>query len=145
MFRKQFLSFMSIFILVLLLTTSCGSTRNMDENALYNTEWVMEYIERGGTDLSLLFKLEMPHLTFDKEDQRVFGSSGCNGYNAGFTIENSSLSFGNPGPTTMMYCGKGEEMFRKALRRTNKYSIQDGKLYFYEGEIPLIRFKKRQE
>lgn len=133
-------------IAILFLLVSCGTVRNLDENSLYDTIWEMEYIERGGTDLSLIFKIDLPHLTFDKEDQRVFGSSGCNGFTAGFTLVNSSINFGEPGPTTMMACGIGEAMFKRALRLTNRFSIsEDNKLYLYDGETPLLRFKKREE
>ena len=131
---------------IIFLFVACGTSRNLDETSLYDTVWEMEYIESGGTDLSSIFKIDLPHLTFDKEEQRVFGSSGCNGYTASFTLENSSMRFGKPGPSTMMACGKGEAMFKRALRLTNRFDIsEDNKLYLYDGETPLLRFKKREE
>ncbi|MNS57474.1 hypothetical protein D3C72_903630 [compost metagenome] len=54
------------------------------------------------------------------------------------------MTFGQEGPTTMMFCeGGGEQVFLKQIRQITSYSIdKDGKLNLIQGDIPVMRFKK---
>lgn len=131
-------------IIVLGFLISCSSTKPTTEDQLYGPIWELEYLSGPGTELSNLFEAEVPYFQFDKDDKRVFGSTGCNGYNAGFTLEGGALEFGMPGISTLRYCGEGENKFKRAMQEVNRWSIsEDGKLYLYQGETPLMRFKKQ--
>lgn len=134
------------FIVVLMIAAllSCSSTKQSTEEAIYGPTWELEYLSGPGTELSTYFEADLPYFQFDKKELRVFGSTGCNGYNAGFTIVGSNLKFGQPGISTLRYCGEGENQFRRAMQEVNHWSIsEDGKLFLYKGDAPLMRFKKK--
>jgi heat shock protein HslJ len=63
---------------------------------------------------------------------------------AKYTSNGKTISFGEPGPTTMMFCeGGGEQTFLQMIKKVNNYSIDsDGKLNLNIGEIPMMRFGK---
>jgi hypothetical protein len=57
---------------------------------------------------------------------------------ADYTLIDDAISFGEPGPTTMMFCGEGEKSILDMMRKINKCSITkrkikpDGKYYNYD-------------
>ena len=58
-------------------------------------------------------------------------------------MDGTSLSFGDPGPTTMMYCGEGEKQFLNMMNKINAYGFDaDGKLLLKLNDVPMMRFKK---
>jgi heat shock protein HslJ len=63
---------------------------------------------------------------------------------AKYTTEGKSISFGEPGPTTMMFCdGGGEKVFLQMMKKVDNYTIDnEGKLNLNIGEVPIMRFKK---
>lgn len=50
-----------------------------------------------------------PHLVFATDEERVSGSSGCNRFTGGFTIDAAKLSFA-PLAATKMFCFEGAEL-----------------------------------
>ena len=128
-------------LIILILSTACKSDKKSEP--IFDTTWELEYLFGPTDDIDKLFNDKNPQITFNKKTMKVEGNSGCNGYSAKFTLEGSRISFGEPGPTTMMYCGEGENFFLGILKRINKYKIDDkGKLNLLVGDIPFIRFKK---
>ena len=80
---------------------------------------------------------------FDKTTNKVSGNNSCNGYSADYTLTGNSISFGEPGPATMMFCGEGETVFMSMIKKINKYSFdQDGKLNLMLDNVSMMRFKK---
>ena len=133
-----------VFILLFSLVTSCGTRKIMTDNEqLYNGIWQLEYISGPRIAFEGLFPDKKPELTFDKDANQVTGNSGCNGYSAPFTLKGMSISFGEPGPSTMMYCGQGEQQFRNMMKKINAYSFDgDGKLNLMMDDVSMMRFKK---
>lgn len=132
---------MLVTVLTLLLG-SCGTTRNSKGNDLLDTVWELEYITRKRIAFDGLFPDKKPRITLDRSG-KVKGNSGCNGYSADYTLEGKTLSFGEPGPTTMMYCGQGESEFLNTMKKVNGYSFDsEGKLNLMMDDIPAMRFKK---
>lgn len=74
----------------------------------------------------------------------VSGSASCNGYAAPYILSGNAISFGESGPTTMMFCeGGGEKAFIEMMKRVTKYSIDaDNKLNLIADDIQVMRFKK---
>ena len=66
----------------------------------------------------------MPYLTFDSENNRIYGNNGCNYINGGFSVEeNGSLKFGNM-ITTLAECNnKTEAQISKAIGNTTSFTI----------------------
>ncbi|MNL10765.1 hypothetical protein D3C87_1315750 [compost metagenome] len=54
------------------------------------------------------------------------------------------MTFGEPGPATMMFCdGGGEQQFLQQMKKITSYAIdKDGKLNLIQGDVPMMRFKK---
>lgn len=133
-------------ILVIVLTMllgSCGTTKNSKDNDLFSTAWELEYITGKRIAFDGLFPDKKPQISLDKTSGKVMGNSGCNGYTTDYTLEGDTLSFGEPGPTTMMYCGEGEPEFLNTIKKVNRYSLdKEGKLNLMMDDLPVMRFKK---
>lgn len=123
--------------------SSCAPKKDMKDNMLYNITWELEYISGPRIAFEGLFPDKKPYISFDKETSEVKGNNSCNGYTAKYTLDGSSLSFGEPGPTTMMFCGEGEKIFLNMMKKINKYSFDsEGKLNLLLNDVPMMRFKK---
>ncbi|REE27517.1 heat shock protein HslJ [Winogradskyella pacifica] len=135
-----------LFICFLSLVTACGSEKGMSNNEqLYSATWQLEYMSGSRIAFDGLFPNKKPELTFDKTTSKATGNNSCNGYSASYTLDGKSISFGEPGPTTMMFCGKGEQEFLSTIKKIDGYNIDaDGKLNLMLGDVPMMRFKKTQ-
>lgn len=123
--------------------SSCTSTKTSNNTMLFDGTWEMEYITGPRIAFEGLYPNKKPQLSFDKEMQQVQGTNSCNGYSADFEINEDKISFGEPGPTTMMYCGEGEQVFLNTMEKVNEYKIDtNGKLILAMDDVPLMRFKK---
>lgn len=135
--------FTAIFALSLLIVASCATLKKSSTSNLQNTLWELEYLSGSDQDLKTLFPVKHPSITLHESSKKAEGTDGCNGYISDFTVSENSISFGEPGPATLMYCGEGEGLFRKAMKKTNKYALDaSGKLVFMTDDMPLMRFKK---
>ncbi|MDC7999845.1 META domain-containing protein [Aequorivita todarodis] len=123
---------------------ACGSKKEVNSSEqLYGTTWQLEYMSGPRIAFDGLFPNKKPEITFNKATSEVTGNNSCNGYSAKYTLNGKSISFGEPGPTTMMYCGEGEPQFLNMMKKINGYSFDaDGKLNLMIGEVPMMRFKK---
>ncbi|MDW5290361.1 META domain-containing protein [Formosa sp. PL04] len=129
--------------LITLLIVSCATKNNIDGDELYRTTWELEYISGPRIAFEGLYPDKKPKITFDKTTHRVSGNNSCNGYSADYTLSGNSISFGDPGPSTLMFCGEGETVFMNMIKKINKYSLdQDGKLNLMIDNVPMMRFKK---
>ena len=139
-----------ISVLIVCFITSCGTHKNteskmprQESGVLYGHTWQLEYIS--GTKIAFegLFPDKRPEITFDESSNMVRGNAGCNGYSATFTKEGDNISFSDPGPSTMMYCGEGEPQFLAMMKKIKRYSVDgDGKLNLMIDDIPMMTFKK---
>ncbi|MFH4964383.1 META domain-containing protein [Gaetbulibacter sp. M235] len=126
-----------------LLFVSCASTNNSNNKALFGNTWELDYLSGPRIAFEGLFPDKKPKITFNKTTNKVEGNNSCNGYSADYTLNGDEISFGEPGPTTMMFCGEGEKFFLNTIKKINKYKIDsDGKLNLMIGDVPMMRFKK---
>lgn len=126
------------------LVLGCGSARQGASGALYGPEWELEYLSGPRIAFEGLFPDKKPAITFQQTNGQVVGNSGCNGYSAPFEVNGSSIRFGEPGPSTLMYCGDGEEFFRNTLQKIDGWSVDsEGKLTLLLGDVPMMRFHKK--
>ncbi len=126
---------------VMVLTASCVGTKSSAE-ALYGPTWELEYISGARIAFEGLFPEKKPQITFDKESGKVTGTDSCNGYSADYELAENTIVFGDPGPTTMMFCGGSERQFLNMMKKIDGYSLENGKLNLLVGDIPMMRFKK---
>ncbi|MCX2484607.1 META domain-containing protein [Pedobacter sp. MR2016-24] len=134
-----FVSFLALFI------GACSTARNnKTTNGLANATWELEYISGPRIAFEGLYPNKKPLITFNTTTNSVSGNSGCNGYSAKYTLNGKAISFGEPGPATMMFCeGGGEKTFLQMIKKVDNYSIDnDGKLNLNNGEVAMMRFRK---
>lgn len=130
-----------LFCIVLLLMSSCNP-KSDDSSALFDITWELEYISGPRIAFEGLFPNKKPQIMFDRESGKVMGNDSCNGYSAEYTMDGNSISFGEPGPTTMMFCGGGERQFLNMMQKIDGYAMEEGKLNLLIGDVPMMRFKK---
>ncbi len=140
MMKTKTTLFIIIFAFVII---SCATNKNISNEKLYNTIWELGYISGPRIAFDGLYPDKKPKISFNKENNEVSGNNSCNGYTANYTITGNSIFFGEPEPTTMMFCGEGEKVFLNMMKKINKYSFdQDGKLNLIIDDVPMMRFKK---
>lgn len=122
---------------------SCSSTKKPANEALFGTTWELEYLSGPQIAFEGLYPNQKPKIEFNKSTKRVEGNNSCNGYAADYTLDGDKISFGEPGPATMMYCGEGETFFLNTIKKINNYTIDaDGKLNLMLDNSAMMRFKK---
>lgn len=133
-----------LYAIILLVLTACNTQKT--EEKLFGITWELEYISGPRISFEGLFPDKKPQITINKETMRVEGNNGCNGYSSNVTVNDNNISFGEPGPTTLMYCGEGETFFLNTIKKVNKFHIdEDGKLNLTIDEVPMMRFKRTLE
>ena len=121
----------------------CGGLKQAPSPALYGPEWELEYLSGPRIAFEALFPDRLPVIAFDQASGQVMGNSGCNGYTAPFELKGSSIRFGEEGPSTLMYCGEGENFFRATMRKIDGWNIDEqGRLNLLIGEVPMMRFHR---
>lgn len=122
--------------------TSCGAGKDSSV-VLFGSTWELEYISGTRIAFDGLFPDKKPQITFNPVSNEVFGNAGCNGYGSTYTLNGNTLIFGEPNPTTMMYCeGGGEAAFLQMIQKITAFNIDaDGKLNLLVDEVPMMRFK----
>jgi heat shock protein HslJ len=134
-----FFSFLTLFI------SSCSIVKNTKtEASLSDATWELTYISGPKIAFEGLYPNKKPQIAFNTKTNHVTGTSSCNGYSTKYTSNGKTISFGEPGPTTMMFCeGGGEQAFLQMIKKVDNYSFdKDGKLNLNNGEVPIMRFKK---
>ena len=122
--------------------SSCATSKISKDNILFNTRWELESMSNTGSNFEQLFAQKIPFLKFNYAENTVFGNNGCNGYSAEYVIKNQSIKFGEPGPSTKMYCGEGESKFLEAMIKIDGYKIgSGGKLILMQGMEEVLVFR----
>ena len=138
--KKNYILISTFLVLVI---GSCITTKNTNSNDLYDSLWELEYISGTRIAFNGLYPERKPVISFNKATGKITGNNSCNGYTADFTIKGDNIDIGEPGPTTMMYCGDGEQQFLNMMEKINSISIdKEGKLNLMIGEIPMMRYRK---
>lgn len=127
--------------LVLILTLSCNP-KSDGSAELFGSTWELEYMSGPRIAFDGLFPNKKPQISFDQESSKVMGNDSCNGYSAEYTLDGNTISFGEPGPTTMMFCGGGERQFLNMMQKIDGFALEEGKLNLLIGEVPMMRFTK---
>lgn len=136
-----------LFVLSLGFITACAPQKEITtKDQLYAITWQLEYMSGPRIAFEGLFPDKKPEIIFNKTTSEVTGNNSCNGYSAKYTLNGKSISFGEPGPSTMMYCGEGEPQFLAMIKKINGYSFDaNGKLNLMINEVTMLRFKKLQK
>lgn len=138
--KKSFYLFVCAIVIIF---SACSSSRNSDNQLLNSHTWELESISGSKLSFEELFPAKKPQLTFEKENKTVRGIDGCNGYSAPFIVNGNKISFGEPGPSTLMYCGEGEALFREKMKKIDAYKVDEGKLLLLSENAEMLRFHKK--
>lgn len=130
-----------LLLVILSLAVSCTAGTAAKNDSLYADTWELEYITGPRITFAGLFPDRKPVIRFSKDPNIVTGNSGCNGYSTQYTMDGKQLTFAEPDLSTMMYCGDGENVFRKTMRQVDSYRMTDGKLELLMGDTVMMRFK----
>ena len=111
---------------VALFLVSCMSTMPLQpvqptKGQLTNAHWELEYITGPRIAFEGLYPDKKPEITFNAMTNTVSGNNSCNGYSADYKVAGNMISFGDPGISTMMYCGEGEKIFLSTMKKVNRY------------------------
>lgn len=121
--------------------TGCSTARNLTQDSLYANGWELEYLN-AELPFGELFPERKPTLFFEKKTGTVQGQNSCNGYSSSFRLRGDRISFSEPGPTTLMYCGEGENYFLRSMAVVDQLSFDpDGKLVLWSEGKTIMRFK----
>ena len=133
-----------IFFLALFISACSTVKGTKTTDNLSNATWELEYISGPRIAFEGLYPDKKPQITFNTATTEVSGTNSCNGYMAKYTSDGKSISFGEPGPATMMFCeGGGDQTFLQMMKKVNNYSIdEEGKLNLNSDKVPMMRFKK---
>ena len=131
-----------IVITLTLILNSCGAGKDSSV-VLFSSTWELDYISGTRIAFEGLFPDKKPQITFNPVSNEVSGNAGCNGYGSTYTLNGNTITFGEPNPTTMMYCeGGGEAAFLQMIQKVTAYNIDaDGKLNLLVNDVPMMRFK----
>lgn len=140
----KFLQLINILSLAIIFASCSNSKLSKAEDQLTDATWELEYISGPRIAFAGLYPDKKPTVAFNTKQKQVSGSNSCNGYSAKYSTEGDAISFGEPGPTTMMFCeGGGDQVFLKTMATVNKFNFDDkGNLQLLLNDVPMMRFKK---
>ena len=109
-----------------------------------NGTWQLNYITGPRMAFDGLYPDKKPTLIFALPSLEVSGNTSCNSFGCNITLAGNSISFGDARATMMACPGSGEQVFLKALKQVNKYSITgDTTLTMIMGDIAIMRLVKK--
>lgn len=87
-----------------------------------------------------------PGIRFDPEQQRVFGSSGCNRFTGSYSIDGNRLALSSLAMTRMA-CARGmktEAAYAEVLEKAARWQISGQQLQLYGADGALLAEFKAQ-
>jgi heat shock protein HslJ len=121
---------------------SCGGGKASAPEFLFAAVWELEFLADTDQGFQVLFPDITPELTFEQAAGEVVGNSGCNGYQAPYTLKGDEIRFGEPGPSTLRFCGDGENLFRKLMQQVDQWRFtDDGQLELLADGRAVLRFR----
>lgn len=140
----KFLHLITVLSLTLIFAACSNPKLSKAEDQLTDATWELDYISGPRIAFAGLYPDKKPTIAFNIKEKQVSGNNGCNGYSAKYSAEGDAISFGEPGPTTMMFCqGGGDQVFLKTMSTVNKFNFDDeGKLQLLLSDVSMMRFKK---
>ena len=115
-----------ILLLFAIMIISCGNQKKLvgeQTNISIYHQWELVNIKGENIDKNAMPKLVQ--ITFNEEENRFFGSDGCNQVSGGFEISQNSLKFG-PSMGTKMACMDMHipDLFGQTLSKVNSFKTK---------------------
>ena len=111
------------------------------EGRLASKKWILKKIGTTSVDL----RRDAAFLNFDTEKKTAGGNSGCNVFGGDYTINNSTIRFGQM-ISTMRACEFDKRMtiergFLDGLRNADRYEVAGNLLRIFRGNRLLLEFE----
>lgn len=106
-----------------------------------NDIWVLESINDIQADEKNYMK-GLPRLEINIKEMTFMGNGGCNSINGKFESAGEDIKFGPIASTRMMCPGNYESEFLTALNNSEKFKIENNRLYIMQDGKTLIVLKK---
>lgn len=108
---------------------------------LFGKRWVLSEME------GRRFNAEALYIEFDRDQDRVSGSSGCNRFTGAFEADRARLNFA-PIAGTRRACTdpdmqRAENAFLELLPSTTRYEVRGNTLRLYSNDVPILAFEAR--
>ena len=104
-----------------------------------------QLLELKGAIVQLPADERRPFITFQRQEKRVTGYSGCNDFFGNYDLKGNALTFGPLGMTRRFCAGASgdvEQAFLEVLSKTLRWRIKDGVLLLLSGDQVLARFRQ---
>ncbi len=121
----------------------CAARKQVSVENHLNGTWELNFISGKRIAFEGLYPNKKPQITFDLRKNEIRGNSSCNGFSCKYTMDKSTIKFGDPMGTMMACGGSGEEDFYKMLKRVNNYSVDITTLTFLIDDVAMMRFAKK--
>lgn len=137
------------FLIAFVSTTACNNAKNTTDNAStpspLNGTWELNYISGIRIAFDGLYPDKKPQITFDVDNKKISGNTGCNSFNGKLNMDGNKINFNDPMAMTRMMCqGAGETTFLETLKKVNTWSVSEGNtLNLIMGDIAMMRFTKK--
>ena len=121
---------------------ACPAGRpDAETSGLFGKRWILSEME--GRRLNA----EAPNMEFDRDHNRVSGSSGCNRFMGTFQADGSRLTL-SPMAGTRRACmdnemQRAETVFLKLLASTTRYQVSGNSLHLFSDEVLVLAFENR--
>lgn len=149
-------TFFSIILLSAIFISCHSSKKSIGTSGNASTENQNLKKLKGAWELETLFASDnkwakTPYLDFDINEKAVSGFSGCNAIRGKFTTAAENLiTFDKNFITTKMACAdpavnKTEKVFLSVLPKINKYAATGDEMELSQGEIVLMKFKRKKQ
>ncbi len=138
MHMKRYLAFFTALAFAAACNTPKQQAASSNEADLYKT-WRLVEVEGKTVDTA---KLQRPaEFTFNKADQRISGSAGCNNIFGKFTVSADKLTF-SPLAATKMACQdmSVESSFLSVTGKVNNWKVTEGFLVLSQDGTALAKF-----
>ena len=131
--------------LFLISIVSCHTAKHVtvikpveNKSPLINGEWVLQMLFASDNNWN-----EPPLLKLDFLTKTFIGNTGCNTMSGKFTVSENYFSFDKSVATKKVCQGYNDYTFIAAISKINHYAIVNDQLELGQGEIVLMRFKRR--
>ena len=124
-------------------TTGCATGKQALVESQLKGNWELNYISGKRIAFEGLYPDKKPQIAFDLGKSEIRGNSSCNGFSCNYTINKSTIRFGDPLGTMMACGGSGEEDFYRMLKKVNNYSVETATLTFLIDDVAVMRFVKK--
>lgn len=121
----------------------------MTSNLLEGT-WQADYLMPTASSKSFdeLYPNVKPSMTFDSQESRVGGMTGCNNFTGGYSTDGNAINFAENMAVTKKMCAhglEGEQAFLESLKRIDRFAISDDgrTLNLLQGDVAVMRLVRQ--